>query len=166
MDLQKGFSRASSWAGLERTFRHSFCTSLTALATARDHEDRESALQKTSTKSGLAMKASTFLRHRNDQEAMQNHTLQSKNADFSSKRTSFNPPPSQTNIVRLKQNAGNWRRPLIQATGVRWRSPQGSPNGWRFLPWPRLVNQFMKLNLSPLGKKSSERSKFLNWPII
>ena len=35
-----------------------------------------------------------------------------KNADFSSKRTSFDPPPSQTNIVRLKQNAGNWRPPL------------------------------------------------------
>ena len=53
-----------------------------------------------------------FLRHRNDQEAMQNHTQQSKNADFSSKRTSFDPTLSQTNIVRLKQNAGDWRRPL------------------------------------------------------
>ena len=53
--LQKGFSRASSWAGLERTFRHSFCASLTARATVRDHEDRESALQKTSTNSGLAI---------------------------------------------------------------------------------------------------------------
>ena len=37
-----------------------------------------------------------------------------KNADFSSKRTSFDPPPSQTNIVRLKQNAGNWRPPLMK----------------------------------------------------
>ena len=45
-------------------------------------------------------------------EVMQNHTQQSKNADFSSKRTSFDPPPSPMNIVRLKQNAGNWRRPL------------------------------------------------------
>ena len=53
-----------------------------------------------------------FLRHRSQREVMQNHRQQSKNADFSSKRTSFDPPPSQTNIVRLKQNAGNWRRPL------------------------------------------------------
>ena len=44
---------------------------------------------------------------------MQNHTQQSKNADFFFQRTSFDPPPSQTNIVRLKQNAGNWRRSLI-----------------------------------------------------
>ena len=58
--FQKGFSRASSWEGLERTFRHSFCASLTALATARDHQDRKSALQKTSTNSGLAMKGSTW----------------------------------------------------------------------------------------------------------
>ena len=55
--LQKGFSCASSWAGLEQAFRHSFCASLTALAAARDHEVCESALQKTLTNSGLDMKA-------------------------------------------------------------------------------------------------------------
>ena len=53
-----------------------------------------------------------FLRHPNDREVMQNHTQQSEDADFSSKRTSSDPPPSETNIVRLKQNACNWRRPL------------------------------------------------------
>ena len=59
---------------------------------------------------------------------MQNETQESKNADFSSKRTSFDPPPSQTNIVRLKQNAGNWRRPLSKVQPLlknirsfRWR---------------------------------------------
>ena len=31
---------------------------------------------------------------------------------FFSKRTSSDPPPSQTNVVRLKQNADRWRRPL------------------------------------------------------
>ena len=50
---------------------------------------------------------------------MQNHTQQSKNADFSSKRTSFDPLPSQTKIVRLKQNAGNWRRSLTEEGGKR-----------------------------------------------
>ena len=131
--LQKGFSCASSWAGMERIFRHSFCASLTALATARDHEDCESALQKTSTNSGLASEGlhvsevcnimDFSVWHRNDQEAMQNHTQQSKNADFSSKRTSFDPPPAQTNIVRLKQNAFNWRRPLTHNVKLRFRVP-------------------------------------------
>ena len=58
--LQKGFSCASPWAGLEQAFRHSLCASLTALTTARDHEVCESALQKTSTNSGLDMKASLW----------------------------------------------------------------------------------------------------------
>ena len=123
--LRKGFFRASSWPVLERTFRHSFCASLTALATAQDHayEDRESALQKTSTNSGLAMnmmKASTWAKlvilwissspKRPGSHAKPHAAVQK--CRFSSKQTSFDLPPSQTNIVHLKQKAGNWRRPL------------------------------------------------------
>ena len=63
--LQKGFSHASSWAGLERTFLDPpFALRITDDSASNGaiscHEDRESALQKTSTNSGLAMNASPW----------------------------------------------------------------------------------------------------------
>ena len=124
--LQKGFSRASFWAGLERTFRHSFCASLTAQATARDHKDRESALQKTSTNSGLAITASTWAKfvilwissspkrpgsHAKPHAAVQKcrfffQTNKLRSSPLSNEHRSFG--------VRLKQNVSNWRGPLTE----------------------------------------------------
>ena len=118
--LQKGFSCASSWAGLEQAFRHSFCASLTALSTARDHEVCESALQKTSTNSGLDMKASPWAKFvilwissspkRPGSHAKPHAAVQKCRFFFQTNKLRPSPPPpppSQTNIVRLKQNAGN-----------------------------------------------------------
>ena len=70
--------------------------------------------------SGLAMKASPWAKFvilwissspkRPGSHAKPHAAVQK--CRFFSKRTSFDPPPSQTYIVRLKQNAGNWPRPL------------------------------------------------------
>ena len=88
---------------------------LSVLAMARGHEDCQSALQKTSTSSGLAMNASPMSEvcklwissspKRPGSHA--NHPQQNKNADFSSKRTSLDPPPPPSLSLSLSLSLSN-----------------------------------------------------------
>ena len=96
---------------------------------------------------------------------MQNHTQQSKNADFSSKRTSFDPPPSQTNIVRLKQNAGDWRRPLTRQNTI----PQNLLTSSKACPTLNLCSsfrvQYFFLFFQASGSNSNDALHSANGPV-
>ena len=136
--LQKGFSRPSSWAGLERTFRHSFCSSLTALATARDHEDRESALQKTSTNSGLAMKASTWAKFVNIMDFFVTETTRKpcKTTRSSPKMPIFLPNEQASSLSPLKRTWFVWNKMPVIGNGPLFHdrnSQHVSPVPWSWI---------------------------------
>ena len=121
---------------LERTLRHSFYVSLTALATARDHElalQRRRETQAWSRRPPPLVQSVLYgsLHHSKNQEAIQNHTQQSKNANILFQTNKLWPFPLSNEHRSLEKK----KMPVI-GDGPEWSpTPQVMPTFNIFIFW-------------------------------